>query len=116
MRKVRQAWSWKREVLGVAIAVACVWLLVGFPSIFFGVAYLFVVMLPGFALLQATVPDAFDLTERLILAPIVGIAFTTVVAVYLSFVGIPITRLTVVLMVLLVSLPLFAYAWQCLAS
>jgi len=73
---------------------------------------LFVLFLPGFSILQVTVSDEFDFIERLILSPIIGIAFTSLMALYLSLLNVPINELTVVMSVLLLSVPLLAYSWK----
>jgi hypothetical protein len=73
---------------------------------------LFVLFLPGFSILQVTVSDEFGFIEKLILSPIIGIAFTSLMALYLSMISIPINELTIVMSVLLLSIPLLAYSWK----
>lgn len=73
---------------------------------------LFVLFLPGFSILQVTVPDEFDFLERLILSPVIGIVFTSLMALYLSLLNVPINEQTVILSILLFSFPLLAYSWK----
>ena len=73
---------------------------------------LFVLFLPGFSILQAVVPGEFDFLERLILAPIVGIAYTSLVALYLSVLNLAINEYSIILSVLLLSVPLLVYSWK----
>ena len=73
---------------------------------------LFVLFLPGFSILQAVVPGEFDFLERLILAPIVGIAYTSLVALYLSVLNLPINEYSIILSALLLSVPLLIYSWK----
>ena len=76
---------------------------------------LFVLFLPGFSILQIAVSASsreFDFVERLILSPIIGISFTSLIALYLSLLNIPINQLTVIVSTLSVSIPLLAYSWK----
>ncbi|MCW4002687.1 MAG: hypothetical protein NWE95_02085 [Candidatus Bathyarchaeota archaeon] len=73
---------------------------------------LFVLFLPGYSILQALAWKDLRLTEKLILSPIIGIAYTTLTALYLSFLHVPINQYTIILSVLLLSVPLLAYSWR----
>jgi hypothetical protein len=73
---------------------------------------LFVLFLPGFSILQVTASDEFDFLERLILSPIMGIAFTSLMALYLSLLNVLISEQTVIMSILLFSVPLLAYSWK----
>jgi hypothetical protein len=73
---------------------------------------LFVLFLPGYSILQAITWKEFRLIEKLILSPIIGIAYTTLTALYLSLIHVPINQYTIILSVLLLSVPLLAYSWR----
>jgi hypothetical protein len=73
---------------------------------------LFVLFLPGFSILHIIVPDEFDFLERLILSPIIGIAYTSLMTLYLSTLNVPINEFTIICSVLLLSVPLLAYSWK----
>lgn len=73
---------------------------------------LFVLFLPGFSILQAVTSREFDLLEKLILSPIIGVAYTSLMALYLSVLHVPINEYTVILSALLLSVPLLAYSWK----
>jgi hypothetical protein len=73
---------------------------------------LFVLFLPGFSVLQVIVSGEFDFLERLIISPIIGIAYTSLIALYLSLLQVPINEYTIILSVLLLSVPLLAYSWK----
>ena len=72
----------------------------------------FVLFLPGFLIVQVTVSGEFDFLERLIISPIIGIAYTSLTALYFSLLQIPINEYTIILSVLLLSVPLLAYSWK----
>jgi len=72
----------------------------------------FVLFLPGFAILQAVTAREFDWLEKLILSPIIGVAYTTLAALYLSAVNVPINEYTVIFSALAVSVPLLTYSWK----
>jgi len=84
----------------------------GLSSLSLAVRILFVLLLPGFSILQLIVSDEFDFLEKLFLSPIIGIAFTSLLALYLSTSNIPINETTVIMSVLLLSIPLLAYSWK----
>ena len=84
----------------------------GIPALSLTGRVFFVLFLPGFSILQVTVSEEFDFLERLILSPIVGIAFTSLMALYLSLLKIPISEQTVILSVFLLSVPLLVYSWK----
>ena len=73
---------------------------------------LFILFLPGFSILQVIVGDEFDFLERLIVSPIIGIAYTSLVALYSSLLQVPINEYTIILSVLLLSIPLLAISWK----
>lgn len=73
---------------------------------------LFVLFLPGFSILQVAASEEFDFLEKLILSPIIGIAFVSLMTLYLSLLNVPINELTVIISVLLLSVPLLAYSWK----
>jgi hypothetical protein len=73
---------------------------------------LFVLFLPGFSILLAMTSREFDLLEKLILSPIIGVAYTSLTALYLSVLHVPINEYTIILFVLLLSVPLLAYSWK----
>ncbi len=73
---------------------------------------LFVLFLPGFSILHVIVPDEFGFLERVILSPIIGIAYTSLMALYLSTLNVPINEFTIIFSVLLLSVPLLAYSWK----
>jgi hypothetical protein len=73
---------------------------------------LFVLFLPGFSILQVIVPDEFDFLERLILSPIIGFAYTSLMALYLSTLKVPINEFTIICAILLLSVPLLVYSWK----
>ena len=83
-----------RKLTPILIGVfpACALFLVGgFSALPLALRILFVLVLPGFSILQATVSDEFDFLERLFLSPVIGIAFTSLLALYLSLLNIPIS-------------------------
>ena len=84
----------------------------GFSSLSLAVRILFVLFLPGYSILQVTVSEEFDFIEKLFLSPAIGIAVTSLLALYLSLLNIPINAVTVITSVLLLSIPLLAYAWK----
>jgi len=92
--------------------VIVLFLVGGFSSLSLAARILFVLVLPGFSILQVTVSEEFDLLEKLFLSPIIGIAFTSLLALYLSLLNIPINETTVVIAVLFLSIPLLAYSWK----
>jgi hypothetical protein len=98
-------------VIGVALCVI-LFLVGGVSALSFTGRVLFVLFLPGFSILQVAVSDEFGFIEKLILSPIIGIALTSLMALYLSLASIPINELTVVMSVLLLSVPLLAYSWK----
>lgn len=73
---------------------------------------LFVLFLPGFSILQVSVSDEFDFLEKLIISPIIGIAYTALTELYLSLLNISMNGIAIVLSVLLVSIPLLAHSWR----
>jgi hypothetical protein len=73
---------------------------------------LFVLLLPGFSVLQVIVSGELDFLERLIISPIIGMAYASLVALYLSLLQVPINEYTIILSVLLLSVPLLAYSWK----
>jgi len=73
---------------------------------------LFILFLPGFSILQAIVSDEFNLSERLILSPVIGIAFTSLMALYLTVLDVPINEYSIIMTTLLLSVPLLAYSWK----
>jgi hypothetical protein len=104
---------WKFTALAVILFLALFLFLVG------GVSYLsfvgrvlFVLFLPGFAVLQALTSEHFDFLEKLILSPIIGVAYTSLVALYLSVSNTPINQYTIILSALALSVPLLAYSWR----
>lgn len=84
----------------------------GVSALSLTVRILFVLFLPGFSILQALFSDDLDFLERLVLSPIVGVAFTSLVALYSSLLSAPISEQTVIVFVLLFSVPLLAYSWK----
>ena len=82
------------------------------PSLSLIAKVLFVLFLPGFSILHAIVPDDFDFSERLILSPIIGIAYASLMALYLSTLKVPINQFTIICSILLLSVPLLAYSWK----
>jgi hypothetical protein len=92
--------------------VIVLFLVGGFSSLSLAARILFVLVLPGFSILQVTVSKEFDFLEKLFLSPIIGIAFTSLLALYLSLLNIPINETTVVIAVLFLSIPLLAYSWK----
>jgi hypothetical protein len=73
---------------------------------------LFVLVLPGFSVLQATASDEFDFVETLFLSPVIGIALMSLIALYLSLLNITINAATVIIAVLLLSIPLLLHSWK----
>ena len=73
---------------------------------------LFILFLPGFSILQLTVSNEFGFLEKLILSPVIGIAVTSLMALYLSLSNVLINEQTVTISVLLISIPLLAYSWK----
>jgi hypothetical protein len=73
---------------------------------------LFVLVLPGFSILQVTASDEFDFVERLFLSPIIGIALISLIALYLSLLNIKINAATVIISILLLSIPSLLYSWK----
>ncbi len=84
----------------------------GISALSLMVRVLFVLFLPGFSILQVTVKDEFGFLERLILSPIIGMAVTSLMALFLSLLSVPINEQTVIISVLLLSIPLLAYSWK----
>jgi hypothetical protein len=104
---------WEFTALAVILFLALFLFLVG------GVSYLsfvgrvlFVLFLPGFAVLQALTSEHFDFLEKLILSPIIGVAYTSLVALYLSVSNTPINQYTIILSALALSIPLLLYSWR----
>jgi uncharacterized membrane protein len=77
--RLQQLPKFKLVVIGFFL-VFVLFLVGGISALSLTVRVLFVLFLPGFSILQATVSDEFDFLERLILSPIVGIAFTSLLA------------------------------------
>jgi hypothetical protein len=73
---------------------------------------LFVLFLPGFSILQVTVSDEFDLLEKVVLSPVIGITLASLMTLYLSLTNVQISEPTVIISTLLVSVPLLAYSWK----
>ena len=73
---------------------------------------LFVLVLPGFSVLQAAASDEFDFVETLFLSPVIGIALMSLIALYLSLLNITINAATVIIAVLLLSIPLLLHSWK----
>jgi hypothetical protein len=109
--RLQQLPKFKLVVIGFFL-VFVLFLVGGISALSLTVRVLFVLFLPGFSILQATVSDEFDFLERLILSPIVGIAFTSLLALYLSLLKISISEQTVIMSILLLSVPLLAYSWK----
>ena len=84
----------------------------GFSSLSLAIRILFVLVLPGFSILQVTASEEFDFLEKLFLSPIIGIAVTSLLALYLSMLNIQINAATIITAVLLLSIPLLAYSWK----
>lgn len=98
-------------VFGVLIVTICY--LIGSASILSFIARILVVLfLPGYSIALAVASKQFNLAERLIIAPVIGIAYTTITALYLSTLNIPTNQFTIILSILLVSVPLLAYSWK----
>lgn len=98
-------------IIGVLLAIIT-FLIGGLSALSLIGRVLFVLFLPGYSILQALAWKEFRLTEKLILSPIIGIAYTTLTALYLSFLHVPINQYTIILSVLLLSVPLLAYSWK----
>ena len=98
-------------IIGVSI-VLIAFLIGGLSALSLIGRVLFVLFLPGYSILQAITWKELRLTEKLILSPIVGIAYTTLTALYLSLIHVPINQYTIILSVLLLSVPLLAYSWR----
>ena len=98
-------------IMGI-FPVIVLFLVGGFSSLSLAARILFVLVLPGFSILQVTVSEEFDFLEKLLLSPIIGIAVTSLLALYLSLLNIPINETTVVMAVLFLSIPLLAYSWK----
>jgi hypothetical protein len=98
-------------IIGVSI-VLIAFLIGGLSALSLIGRVLFVLFLPGYSILQAITWKEFRLIEKLILSPIVGIAYTTLTALYLSLIHVPINQYTIILSVLLLSVPLLAYSWR----
>jgi hypothetical protein len=92
--------------------VAAVVIAGGFSALSIMGRIAFVLFLPGFAILQALVPEHFDLGEKVILSFIIGFAYSSLTALYFSFLKVAINAYTVVLSVLLLSVPLLVYSWR----
>lgn len=73
---------------------------------------LFVLFLPGFAILQAITSRDFSTLEKLVLSPITGMVYTMLTSLYLSTLGMPINDVSIFVSVLSVSIPLLAYSWR----
>ena len=93
-------------------AVLVLFLVGGFAALSLAGRVVFVLFLPGFAILQAVASREFDGLEKMVLSPIIGIAFTSLIALYLTFAKVPINGYTIVLSALLASVPLLAYSWK----
>ncbi len=92
--------------------VLVVFLVGGTAALSVTVRVLFILFLPGFSILQAIVSDEFDLLERVILSPVIGIAFTSLMALYLTLLNVPINEYAIITATLLLSVPLLAYSWK----
>jgi hypothetical protein len=92
--------------------VSVLFLVGGVTALSLTVRILFVLFLPGFSILQATFSDDLDFLERLVLSPIIGVAFAALMALYLSLLHVPINAYTVIITILLLSVPLLAYSWK----
>ena len=112
MHLQRQQLSKYTPIVTGFVLFFAVFLVGGVSALLLTGSVLFVLFMPGFAILQMTVPDEFDFLERLILSPIIGIAFTSLMTLYLSLLNIPINQLTVIISTLLLSVPLLAYSWK----
>jgi hypothetical protein len=99
-------------ILIIFFLVFILFLIGGVSALSLAGRILFVLFLPGFSILQVTTEGEFGFFERLILSPIIGIAFTSLLSLYLSALNIPINETTVIMSVLLLSIPLLAYSWK----
>ena len=84
----------------------------GLPALSVTGRVLFVLFLPGFSILQTVASKEFDFLEKLILSPILGITYTSLMALYLSALNVPMNEYTIILSVLLLSVPLLTYSWK----
>jgi hypothetical protein len=98
-------------IIGI-FPIIVLFLIGGFSSLSLAVRILFILVLPGYSILQVTVSEEFDLMEKLFLSPTIGIAVTSLLALYLSSLNIPINSTTVTASLLLLSVPLLAYSWK----
>ncbi len=73
---------------------------------------LFVLFLPGFSILTAITSHEFDLVEKIVLSPIIGMAYTSLIALYLSVANASINEYAIILSTLLLSIPLLVYSWK----
>jgi len=92
--------------------ILVVFLVGGTNALSVTVRVLFILFLPGFSILQAIVPDEFDFLERVILSPVIGIAFTSLMALYFTLLNVPINEYAIITAILLLSVPLLAYSWK----
>ena len=99
-------------ILIIFFPVFILFLIGGVSALSLAGRILFVLFLPGFSILQVATEGEFGFFERLILSPIIGITFTSLLALYLSALNIPINEITVIMSVLLLSIPLLAYSWK----
>lgn len=84
----------------------------GVPALSLLARVIFVLFLPGFSILQAITAEEFDVLEKLILSPIMGIAYASLTALYLSALKVPINEYIIILSTLLLSVPLLTYSWK----
>jgi hypothetical protein len=97
----------------VGVFPACVLLLFGgISALSLVIRILFVLVLPGFSILQVTATKELDFLEKMVLSPVIGIAVASLLSLYLSLLNIPINATTVIMAVLLISIPLLAYSWK----
>jgi len=99
-------------IVGFLLVTVALFLIGGASALSLVGRFLFVLFLPGFSVLQVVASCEFDFLERLVISPIIGIAYTSLIALYLSVLNIPINEYTIVLSVLLLSVPLLAYSWK----
>ncbi len=98
-------------VVGLLLVLSLL-LIGGLPALSLVSRVLFVLFLPGFSILQAVVSDKFGILEKMILAPVLGMAYTSLITLLLSFLNVPINWYTIVLSVVLLSVPLLVYSWR----
>ena len=103
----------KLTLIIVGILPTSVLLLVGgISALSLVIRVLFVLVLPGFSILQVTAAKELDFLEKMVLSPIIGIAVTSLLSLYFSLLNIPINATTVITAVLLISIPPLAYLWK----